>query len=322
MKNIPDWISFDGLRAKASSQPTQFPNEPIQDARIVGTIVHYYSTGVLTVKFARDNQLYETVMYLPDVYEIIDSVGIKPRGRIPASIIFVTIHKRTYPVRVGSGTYERCRVQDEVRPAKPIPKRELEVGGIYETLTGKRGVYLGSVNYLDPVDGTTHSNHIIHELVSNSMLWLEDDIIVTSPDMWEIRKDIYQWVRSSLKVWLWRPQVISFKHSHSYKRLIEKIPEIDTERLASEIRNTIFSGSDWGGSIAHTINLLTMTTGVPKLYPRYLSLLKKCKQHAVLIPRRLDELPELLTHKDSNVRRYALKQKELLESKERETLKK
>lgn len=181
-------------------------NKPIKNVKIF-SISRKYSSGFQYKILIKD--------YLLDVKEdvLLDAL-IKEgatNGILNGEYIWAKIGTNTKLVRIGSELYNMILLFQSKKNLKPIPKKELQVGGVYQNIKGEMSVYLGSVN-------TTrlYSNNkkfkFNQKLVKNHMLFCNP---YTMDNSKKIKKEF-----------LFSPENYKFliKKNHS---LIEKVDYID-----------------------------------------------------------------------------------------------
>lgn len=118
-------------------------NEPLTKIKIISLDVR--SQGGRAYKVIIDDKYYVD-MREDVVVEAIISVGVSAGGILNGSYIWVKLGSQMRLVRVDSALYEAINESNKLKELKPIPKDELEIGGIYEDRRGEVAVFLGLVN--------------------------------------------------------------------------------------------------------------------------------------------------------------------------------
>jgi hypothetical protein len=81
-----------------------------------------------------------------DVFlDVILSSGIKPEGEIPGEFQWAIVENEMKLVRVGSDLHTTLLETGTRNILTNIPKNKIEIGSIYETRQGERGIFLGYI---------------------------------------------------------------------------------------------------------------------------------------------------------------------------------
>jgi hypothetical protein len=126
---------------KIIPKSVEVDNKPIKDVKIF-SISRRYSSGLQYKILIRG--------YLLDLKEdvLLDAL-IKEgatNGILNGEYIWAKIGTNTKLVRIGSELYNMIINFENKKNMKPIPKKQLQVGGLYQNKKGEISIYLGPVN--------------------------------------------------------------------------------------------------------------------------------------------------------------------------------
>jgi hypothetical protein len=125
----------------ATTQAVEIENAPMKELQV---IVNSF-VGDRTGFYVRTPEGYFFDIANDVLLDTISAVGIQPGGYLPGEYIWATVEGIIKIVRVGSSLFESVMEANERHVLTTLPKKGLQVGCIYESQTGSRGIFLGSV---------------------------------------------------------------------------------------------------------------------------------------------------------------------------------
>jgi len=78
--------------------------------------------------------------------DVMQTIGIDPGGILRGQFIWAKVGAEMKLVRVGSTLYEALLEAGERALMSPVAKKELQIGTLYETKQGEKGIFLGWVD--------------------------------------------------------------------------------------------------------------------------------------------------------------------------------
>ncbi|AIA64497.1 hypothetical protein [Listeria phage LMTA-57] len=144
-----------GTSAYTLTSKNEFTNVTIHSLDIRGEGGRAYQ-----VTLNHDNNTYLCDLRETQLMETIRNVGIEAGGKLTGTYSFIADGSQKVLVRIGSDAYAKASEQAETKSrAKRIPKKELEVGGVY----APRATYLGTNDSLDLYIGDLYRNEIVDD---------------------------------------------------------------------------------------------------------------------------------------------------------------
>lgn len=132
-----------------------FDNGEIKDVKVLS--MEHRGNGGRAYKILVDGKYY--VDLREDVLlDIMLKTGISPGGILGGTFTWAKLGNQLRIVRIGSELHSLIEDSNKKKSYPKIGKKDLKVGGIYQSRKGERGVFLGYVNsmsYLDKNDGFT-----------------------------------------------------------------------------------------------------------------------------------------------------------------------
>lgn len=281
MKYIPDTVGF-----------YETPNKPIHGVKVRGM----YGKEKFSVEYKVGGKVTTTDLLARVLVDIIRTVGIEPGGVIPAPLIWAQMPGcYSYLVRVGSDEYNQLKLQDELRDAEVIKVRDLEVGGMYMSVNGSVGIYLGKFNTTDLFHYSKLAKWKMHR---NKMLWIVSNELRDLPPLRDATQVIIEWAKRDTMNW---NNIFKLKGNHSYRKQLTYMslnPIAIVDAIKQNTRQRL-SGNPF--AIYSYSRLFALTKSDPTIDE-----LKPWVEHIghVIIPPdiTLKELPPFLAHEDSDVR--------------------
>ena len=193
------------------------PNTPIKNIRFLSS----FWAPSKSFKVLIDNHV---VNLKQDI--LIDTIlkeGIAPGGILQGEFIWAKVRGEIQLVKIGSELHKRILNYEDRRKLKPIRKNDFQVGGIYQTKSNYKSVFLG---YVNTVKYGNIKKIIINSSASSSFEHKKINKGLFFYDLWDDgdphRDDMLSALTESTQVFRF-----SVKISHSF---IEKIDEIDVPK--------------------------------------------------------------------------------------------
>lgn len=291
------------------------PNVPLSGARIRCAALD----GVQLEFPDSDTRKWLSIATLVD---IIQSVGIKKGGNFPCSLIYI-LNEGGYVrlVREGGTEHQNAVDKDELRQMAPIKNRDLKVGGVYRSLSGW-GLFLGHV-HTKPID--IHWPLIKDKSpVRDRMLWCvligpERPPIealtraTTLDDQFNVLDDNGVVLKNVCTTGFKPPSGVQgycfeVKDSHQYRKLLARAA-LTAEQAVGMLTEWVITRLESESDISYWFKLAPIlaitTSGRPRMPVRLQQALSKLKYTYVGEDTPLNNFPELLTHSNEEVRRYA-----------------
>src|SRR5579885_752415 len=138
---------------KKISQTTEVDNKPITNIRVLS--LEHRGNGGRAYKAVIDNKYY--VDLREDVLmDVILKAGIEKNGVLQGEYVWAKMNSQMKIVRVGSELHRLIVEFDSKKDIKPVGKKDLEIGGVYQDRKKNRAIFLGYVNtvtFKAPDDG-------------------------------------------------------------------------------------------------------------------------------------------------------------------------
>jgi len=135
-KNIDSFLSLHSKKPEY----VEMKNEPIKGLQLIEAIRY----GVKTYFGIINN-----FCVLLDPHYLMEAIihnGLEKGGWIPGDFIWINNKNSCHLIGVNTPTYQKIAHYQATRNNKAIKKKELEVGGIYQDIRGKKAVFLGLVD--------------------------------------------------------------------------------------------------------------------------------------------------------------------------------
>ncbi len=206
---------------KPASQNHKFiikDNLPIKNIKLFS--LYKKSGGICTYKVLIDN-------FLVDIKEdvLVDSIiheGAEPGGILSGDFIWAKFGTQLKLIRIGSELHESILEFNKKKDSSCIKKKELKIGGIYQTLRKDYAIYLGEVDTVWQKSSGTGKFNFLHKPIRKSMLFCQ---MYANENPEDLLKD------SSIEQDMYR---FSIKTGHKF---IEKIDQIEIPKnLIANIR--------------------------------------------------------------------------------------
>lgn len=291
-------ILFRGKWCVSSTHTTHtqiiLPNEPITD-----TILMAVSwDGKFYIKYQLGDKLYLADIHGESLFEIIETVGIKKGGKIPGSLIWVSTSSNKYMrlMHTEGTQIKQIAYKDDVGSNVKVRKRDLELGVLYETYSGKQGIYLGSVNAIHfPWQSFVWTHELVTwKVVHNSMLWYE----IKSP-MRSVGKDFREWDINQFYV----------QSTHSYRKKIRTVITVDQFKWLPKIRKMalLHVVNDITNRLStHSVLMNIYPKGIEPIISQEVLEFMEHEGYTIILPGTTkEELPRFLTHENKFVRAEA-----------------
>lgn len=296
-KYIPDTVHVYG----------DVPNEPIHNVEVIRE--GYYNKVTARLKYP-DGRCYDWNLRTQVLIDTAREFGIKKGAIIPVPLIFANAPNGVeYLLPVGGEEYNELKQLDKLRSERVIKDKNLVPGGVYISLNGSKGVYLGQVKVLQ-----------LYSRGDTIVTWDDD---VSSWKFWFEGIDRYQMPqRGSFTKWLEKRisemncydfdrvarNTFNLKRSHSYRKQIAKMT-VDPDYVIVVVKR-LLPHPGWNPTPEYFLEFsrfFTMSTGTPEVDNQTRRWFEE--RGCVVVPPSItiDELPELLTHKEEEVRKFASK---------------
>lgn len=273
------------------------PNTPLTKV----TLVAVDWDGKFCIRYRlEDDTEYLTDLHGTSLFEAIKVAGVKKGGRIPGSFIWASTSSTKYMrlIHVDGKQYKNISHKDDVGSNRIIKKRDLIPGALYETYSGKQGVYLGSVNTISfPWEDNSWAEEVVIWRINRSqMLWYESE----NPTR-DVGRDFCN---------KWAIDRFSIKGSHSYRKLIRIVTTVDQDKLLTKVRRAArqYVYADQVNDRFHVYAALMNVCPKgdhPIVFLEVVALIEKMGKIIILPGTTKEELPRFLTHKSKGVRREA-----------------
>jgi len=252
-----------------------------------------------------------------ELLEIIQHGGIQKGGLVTEPLIWVGSGKYPKLTRLGSPTHKRYQLKESLSTKKPIKRKLLKIGSLYETQGEVVGVYLGQVNTVQFEEKPQYSNILVSKEYNNLMCWLE-----ASPKVSDPKQCLAGVVGSPSKLISESTGCkIKLKASHTFKLNWEQASETPSDIL-KQVRNAyvqklkdeaargwVFS---WGIDNRSKLFNMTPVNVPPSVTPDVKEAITRSGETILIDHTALSELPRLLVHKKESVRKAARKRAEEL----------
>lgn len=280
---MPKWIP-DTIGGKA--------NKPIHNVKIDPQHT-YDEVRVVSNKFAG-------WLKVQVLAEIAQELGILKGGIIPAPLVYARAPNGIeYLIPIGSKRYNTLNQLDKLRSKKPIRIRNLVAGRVYQSINGTIGIYLGRVNVIRLSTSHIYPSVLTYNIYAwNLLFWFEMQGESTMP----LENSFTEWFAENIKQMGIHDVCHSCvtKRSHSYRQQVAEV-SVDLDRVISLLKQRLRRENYVGEKVSM---MLTMSTGTPSVDYHTKEVLRK--NNGVLIPPDItvEELPELLAHRNEDVRKY------------------
>jgi len=128
-----------GWNGQTTSTTIEVDNKPVSNVRIISSGYRDQAYKALIDKYyidLTDDVLMDTML----------QTGVAPGGVLQGDFIWAKISTHIKLIRIGSELHRLVMEFEETKDAKPIGKRKLEVGGIYQDRKKNKAIFLGYVN--------------------------------------------------------------------------------------------------------------------------------------------------------------------------------
>lgn len=211
LKTATEWASRSFGHANSDSEMISTENPPRSGYRIFD--LEFRGEGGRAYKVITPDGYY--VDMREDVLmDVILNAGITKGGEMLCEFVWGRIGNQTRIVRVGSKMHEGMTGASNRSKMKKISSKDLEVGGVYRTASGKIGMFLGRV------DSVKKNQFLFYELYK----------FQNEEDVKNIPKELSQLAKDSF----YRFEISS---SISYVEKISLIEGIDSAKIIEAIRN-------------------------------------------------------------------------------------
>jgi hypothetical protein len=151
-KVLPVWVTDTNVKSLTKIKKTasgwngqavpitvEMENKPISNIRVISAGYRGKTFKALIDKYYVDlpgDVLMDTML----------QVGIAPGGVLQGEFIWAKIGSRISLIRIGSELHRLIMEFEENKDVKPVGKKKLEVGGIYQDRKKNKAIFLGYVN--------------------------------------------------------------------------------------------------------------------------------------------------------------------------------
>lgn len=178
----------------------------------------------------RDGNRFKVDLREPTLMEVILTKGIQAGGRLNGSFCFAKEGSQTKLILEGSDTHKAALAEREKRQtySKKISNKDLKPGYLYQSISGKRGIYLGNVHTYGYDENTGKLTKPY-----KALLFVADDREMRKfLETGEVTKSTNG--ASFDSPFAWEFYIVK---SHSYKIEKEKVLDVDLDRMMTLIND-------------------------------------------------------------------------------------
>lgn len=147
-------------------------NDPIRNVKVLS--LEGRGNGGRAYKIVVDDKYYvdmrEDVMM-----DVMLQVGIEPGGSLNGVFIWAKLGNQLRLVRIGSELHKLLEESNKKKELPKLKKNDFEIGGIYQSRKGDKGIFLGYVNTIAFKNDDTSTDHFafLHTKIKKVMLFFE-----------------------------------------------------------------------------------------------------------------------------------------------------
>lgn len=163
---IYDYKTNKYINSTVPIQIDTLDNTPITNIKVLRLESSY--SGGSKFKVVIDNKYYVDICE-DVIIDVMLQSGISVGGSLGGSYMWVKLGNQLRLVRIGSKLYNKLEESNRKSLLPKIRKRDLEVGGIYQSRRGDRGVFVGYVNTFEYLGANEFS--FVQRPVKKAMLF-------------------------------------------------------------------------------------------------------------------------------------------------------
>lgn len=157
----------------------EIENKPIAGIKVIG-LEHRGNGGRAYKIVTRDNYYFD--LREDVLLDTIINEGILKGGELGGSFVWGKIGSQMKLIRVGSKLYNELNETGERISLKKVGAKELKVGGVYESKTGEKGIFLGWISTVEVIANKStnrtdlryyYTYSFTTKRVNKAMLWLK-----------------------------------------------------------------------------------------------------------------------------------------------------